>query len=43
MLYNKTDGGYKERDVARNAWEVVAEDLYFVENGKIFLIFHVLT
>ena len=26
VLWRKTDGGYKERDVVRNAWEAVEED-----------------
>ena len=34
VLQRKTDGGYKERNVVRNAWEAVEEDLDFVENGK---------
>ena len=39
VLCAKTDGGYKEKDVVRNAWE----DLGFVENGKFCLIFNVST
>ena len=30
-LYDKSDSFYKERDVVRNAWEVVSLTLDFVE------------
>ena len=32
---------FKEKDVVSNAWNVVAKDLEFIENGKnnLFLIF----
>ena len=32
-LYDKTSKGYKEKDVAANAWEKVVESLEFAENG----------
>ena len=35
VLYDKQVKGYKERDVVTNAWDTVASDLEFVENGKI--------
>ena len=35
VLYDKQVKGYKERDVVTNAWNTVASDLEFVENGKI--------
>ena len=35
VLYGKQVKGYKERDVVTNAWNTVAGDLEFVENGKI--------
>ena len=35
VLYDKQVKGYKERDVVTNAWDTVANDSEFVENGKI--------
>ena len=35
VLYDKQVMGYKERDVVTNAWDTVASDLGFVENGNI--------
>ena len=35
VLYDKQVKGYMERDVVTNAWDTVASDLEFVENGKI--------
>lgn len=43
VLYDKTNAGYKERDVVRNAWEAVTEGLDFVEKRKFCLSFIVLT
>lgn len=34
-LYDKTSRGYKEKDVGINAWNEVAENLDFIEDGKI--------
>ena len=34
VLYNKQVKGCKERDVVTNAWDTVASDLEFVENGR---------
>ena len=36
VLYNKQEKGYKEKDVVINAWNAVANELEFVENGKKF-------
>ena len=30
VLYNKTEKGYREKDVVRNAWSKVAEKLEYV-------------
>ena len=38
-LFDKTDKGYKEKDVVINAWSEVAKQLDFVENGNLFLDF----
>ena len=35
VMYDKQVKGYKERGVVTNAWDTVASDLEFVENGKI--------
>ena len=35
VMYDKHVKGYKERDVVTNAWDAVASDLEFLENGKI--------
>ena len=35
VVYDKQVKGYKERGVVTNAWDTVASDLEFVENGKI--------
>ena len=35
VMYDKNVKGYKERDVVTNAWDAVASDLEFLENGKI--------
>ena len=35
VLCDKQVKGYKERDVVTNAWDTVASDLGFVENGNI--------
>ena len=35
VMYDKHVKGYKERGVVTNAWDTVASDLEFVENGKI--------
>ena len=35
VLYDKQVKGYKDRDVVTNAWDTVASDLEFVENGQI--------
>ena len=32
-LYDKTAKGYKEKDVSANAWNKVAEQLDFIEDG----------
>ena len=32
-LYDKTTKGYKEKDVSANAWNKVAEQLDFIEDG----------
>ena len=32
-LYDKTTKGYKEKDVVANAWNSVAEQLNFIEDG----------
>ena len=36
VLYDKTEKGYKEKDVVTNAWVIVAEKLDFIENGIVF-------
>ena len=33
-VYDKSQKGYKEKDVVRNAWSKVAEKLDFIEDGK---------
>ena len=35
VLYDKQVKGYKDRDMVTNAWDTVASDLEFVENGQI--------
>ena len=32
-LYDKSEKSYKERDVNKNAWSKVAEELNFLQNG----------
>jgi hypothetical protein len=32
-LFDKTTKGYKEKDVVANAWNSIAEQLEFIENG----------
>ena len=32
-LFNKSQKMYKERDVVKNAWEAVASELHFIEDG----------
>ena len=39
-LFDKTDRGYKEKDCVINAWEEVAKELEFTENGLFFYCFH---
>ena len=34
VLYDKAEKGYKERGVEQNAWNEVASNLEFVENGE---------
>ena len=36
-LYDKTKKGYKEKDVVTNAWNSVANQLDFIEDGKLIL------
>ena len=38
-LFDKTDKGFKEKDVVNNAWDEIATNLDFVENGKFILTF----
>ena len=38
-LYDKSDKGYKERDVVENAWNKVAEMVEFVEDGRLTKVF----
>ena len=33
-LYDKKAKGHKERDVMKNAWQSVADQLVFAENGQ---------
>ena len=37
VLYDKSEKGYKEKDVVSNAWGKVAEKLDFIENGSHFV------
>ena len=39
LLYDKKMKGYKEINVVSNAWKAGRNDLNFIENGKINLIF----
>ena len=39
VLCDKQVKGYKKRDVVTNAWDTVASDLGFVENGNIMFCF----
>ena len=34
VLYDKRVKGFKEKDAVQNAWEKVAENLVFAENGN---------
>ena len=34
VLYDKSEKGYKEKDVVVNAWRRVAEQLDFIKNGR---------
>ena len=36
-LHDKTKKGYKEKDVITNAWNSVANQLDFIEDGKLIL------
>ena len=36
-LYDKTKKGYQEKDVVTNAWNSVANQLDFIEDGKLIL------
>ena len=36
FLHNKAHKGYKERDAVTNAWEELAKELDFLENGNDF-------
>ena len=36
-LYDETKKGYKEKDVVTNAWNSVANQLDFIEDGKLIL------
>ena len=36
-LYDKIKKGYKEKDMVTNAWNSVANQLDFIEDGKLIL------
>ena len=38
VLYDKSHKGYKEKVAVENAWNEVAKEVDFVENGKICVL-----
>ena len=36
VLYNRSLEGFKEKDAVKNAWDVVAEALEFIQTGDYF-------
>ena len=42
VIYDKGTKGHREKHVVINAWEEIALNLDFIENGEFFLAFYII-